>query len=117
MPARSPHVGRTGAADCSRGRVSGRSVPFRWPEVRNMVVNDLPVAISLLEHQRNRLSPRAELLRDLRGSRRWENRGRVAEEACDGHRPVAIQLDEPIAIFGKRLHAAKSLRELVERSL
>src|SRR5207249_2691633 len=100
MPARSPSVGRTGAADCSRGRVSGRSVPFRWPEVRNMVVNDLPVASSLLEHQRNRLSilqgavpidqaiDRIEFTLPLsRGGRRHED----AQSAHERQEPCHVQ--------------------------
>src|SRR2546421_7049138 len=82
-----------------------------------MSVNNLPVAVPLLEHQRNRGGPRAELLCDLWRSRRWQQRGRVAEEARDRDRPVAIQLDQPIAILREGLHAGESLLELIERGL
>src|SRR6266571_5017514 len=89
-------LGRPGK---SAVKTNSGSVACWWSEVRYVCVNNLPVAVTLLEHQRNSDSrQRAELLRDIRRSRRWHNCGCVAEEACDSDGPVAIELDEPIAI-------------------
>src|SRR6266702_3945879 len=108
-------LGRPGK---SAVKTNSGSVACWWSEVRYVCVNNLPVAVTLLEHQRNSDSRQgAELLRDIRRSSRWHNCGCVAEEACDSDGPVAIELDEPIAILRERLNARKSLLELIERSL
>src|SRR6266705_1450858 len=108
-------LGRPGK---SAVKANSSSVACWWSEVRYVCVNNLPVAVTLLEHQRNSDGrQRAELLRDIRRSSRWHNCGCVAEEACDSHGPVAIELDEPIAILRERLNARKSLLELIEYSL
>src|SRR5438876_2093192 len=64
--------------------IESLSVACRWAELRYVGVHNLPVAVPLLKHERNGDGRRrAELFRDLGGRRRWQNRGRVAEEARD----------------------------------
>src|SRR6266705_7105927 len=100
--------------------VAGVGPPIQRPIRRQSASSTRPPAMTLsacIEWLHSAPQHRAELFRDLGRSRRWQNRGRVAEEARDCDRSVPIEPDEPITVLRKCLHAGKSLLELIERGL